>query len=474
MTNLLGLRTTIVTALGCGLLLSATGCGGDDESKGAEASCDFAAQTGCKDGQVCEMVEGGDAATGCFAPLVVEGRVVRADDPTQGIEGARVLGRDENGAAVSSRSAVSAADGAYSLRVPTTRKADGTPVVPDLLLRADAAGFATFPSGLRVAIPVDVSAPEKVGAGYRVANESTTIGLDELADGKGLGSVSGKVLADGAAGTLLVAGEVTGVADADGSYVIFNVPVGDLEVRGYAAGLSLEPASASVAAGAETKDVDLAASGAALGTVNGDVSFVNASANSTSVVLVVASTFNDALKRGEVPRGLRAFPVTGRYAFADVPAGDYVVLAAFENDELVRDPDEAIGGTAIQRVTVAGAAVDVAGFKITGALDVVGPGALEPELLSDAPSFEWVDDSSEDGYEVTVLDTFGTEIWKDTEVPRVTGMATVTLAYGGPELTSGYYQFRAVSWREGTGKKGEATRTYISATEDLKGVFIVP
>jgi len=455
------------------LVLSATGCGGDDEPKAA-AACDFAAQTGCKDEQVCEMVEGDDATTGCFAPVLVEGRVVRAADPTQGIEGARVLARDENGAAVSSKSAVSKADGAYSLRIPTVRKADGTPVVPDVLLRADAAGFATFPSGLRVAIPVDMSAPEKTSAGLRVTNESTTIGLDELSDSSGLGSITGKVLAKGAVGTLVVAGSATGVADADGSYVIFNVPAGDLEVRGYAAGLSLESASASVVAGAETEHVDLAASDAQLGAVNGDVSFVNASANSTSVVLVVASTFNDALKRGEVPRGLRAFPVTGKYAFTDVPAGDYVVLAAFENDALVRDPDEAIGGTAIQRVTVAGSAVDVAGFKITGALDVVAPGAQAPELLSGAASFEWADDSSEDGYEVTVLDTFGTEVWKDTEVPRVTGAPTATLAYGGPELSSGYYQFRAVSWRAATGKKGAAARTYISATEDLKGVFIVP
>lgn len=474
MTHLLGIRTTIVTALGYGLLCSVAGCGGDDKPAAEAASCDFGTQTGCKDGQACEMVEGDATATGCFAPVVVEGRVVRADDPTQGVEGARILGRDENGAAVSSRSAVSKADGAYSLRVPAMRKADGTPAVPDLLLRADAAGFATFPSGLRVAIPVDVSAPEKTSTGYRIANQSTTIGLDELSDSAGLGSISGKVLAQGAVGTLVVAGSATGVADTDGSYVIFNVAVGDLEVRGYGAGLSLEPASASVAAGAETKDVDLAASAAPLGTVNGDVSFVNASANSTSVVLVVASTFNETLKRGEVPRGLRAFPVTGKYTFTDVPAGDYVVLAAFENDELVRDPDEAIGGTAIQRITVAGSAVDVAGFKITGALAVVAPGALLPELLSEVPSFEWADDSSEDGYEVTVLDMFGTEVWKDSEVPRVSGAASVTLAYGGPDLTSGYYQFRAVSWRDATGKKGAVARTYISATEDLKGVFIMP
>jgi hypothetical protein len=451
------------------ILASLNACGGDDEDE-KPTTCDYAAQTGCKDGLVCERVAGETETTACFGPVVVEGRVVRSDDPDTGIEGARVVGRDENGASVSISSAVSGADGSYSLRVPATRDADGTPTVPDLLLRADAAGFATFPSGLRVAIPVDVSSPEAKDDGHHIENDSTTIALDEIEAGD-FGTISGKVLADDAAGTLVVAGAATGVADADGSYVIFNVPAGDVEVRGYAAGLSLEPAQASVEAGGTTKDVNLAASEEPLGVVNGDISFVNASAQTTSVVLVVQSTFNDSLKRGEVPRGLRAYPVTGKYSFTDVPAGDYVVLAAFENDELVRDPDESIGGTAIQEITVTGAELDVPGFKVTGALEVVSPGATEPEVVSGTPSFQWADDSSEDGYELTVLDTFGKEVWKDLEVARVTGSATVTHEYGGDALEPGYYQFRVVSWREE--KAGTGTRTYISATEDLKGVFII-
>lgn len=453
------------------MAVSLSACGGDDDAKETKPACDYDAQTGCEAGQVCEHVEGGSQPTGCFTPVLVEGRVVRSDAPDEGIEGARVVGRDENGAPVSRSIAVSKADGSYALQVPTTRNADGKPSVPELLLRADAQGFATFPSGLRVAIPVDVSSPGAKADGFHVENDTTTIALDALANADDLGTVSGTVLADGAAGTLVVAGASSAIADADGSYVVFNVASGEVEVRGYAVGLSLESASAKVNAGKQTSGVDLAASSAALGSVQGDVSFVNASANTTSVVLVVQSTFNTTLKRGEVPRGLRAFPVTGKYSFKDVPAGDYVVLAAFENDELVRDPDEAIGGTAIQEISVQGAAVDVPGFKITGALDVVSPGAKAPEVTSADVTFEWVDDSSEDGYELTVLDTFGVEVWKDTEVPRVTGSSTVTHAYGGPALDPGYYQFRVVSWREA--KKGGTGRTYISATEDLKGVFII-
>ncbi len=450
------------------LAYSVSGCGGSDE-KDAPASCNYIEQTGCSESQVCERLEGDAGETGCFAPVVVEGKVVRVDDVSQGIEGARVLARDESGASASDI-AVSSNDGSFALRVPAVRQRDGSPILPQLFLRADAAGFATFPGGLRTAIPVDLSKPTQDTAGYHVLNASTTVALDALSETTGLGSLSGKVLTENPSGTLVVAGRASAVSDSDGSYVIFNVPAGEYDVRGYRQGSSLEPAVASVAEGKQTKNVDLRANGAPLGVVNGTLSFVNAGAKRTSVVLVVESTFNEALKRGESPQGLRADPVTGTYSFQDVPAGDYVVLAAFENDDLVRDPDTSIGGTALQRISVAGDTVDVTGFKITGALAVVSPGAKSAEPVEGAVSFTWADDSSEDGYEVTVLDTFGRQVWQDLDVPSVSGSSTVELAFGGQPLAPGYYQFRAVSFRQ---QKNSKNRTYISATEDLEGVFII-
>lgn len=56
-------------------------------------------------------------------------------------------------------------------------------------------------------------------------------------------------------------------------------------------------------------------------------------------------------------------------------------------------------------------------------------------------------------------------IWEDTMVPGVSGSKTVEVPYGGPALSPGYYQFRAISVKEADSP--------ISATEDLRGVFIV-
>lgn len=446
---------------GAALFLSA--CGGDDSSEGNEPkSCSVADQTGCKAGEACEEVEGGDPA--CFAPLTIHGKVVGALDQKP-VEGAHVVARDANDAAVSTV-AVSAADGTYDLHVPAKRDAKGNVLSANVTLRADASGFQTFPEAPRVALPVDLA--DAAGSPPVLASAATDIALIPLPDAKGLGSISGKVVADHPGGTLVVAGGATGLADAAGSYTVFNVPAGQgIEVHGYASGLQLAPAKADVTAGKDTAGVDLKSTGEATARVSGKINIVDSGgASSTSIVLAVEDTFNETAARGEVPKGLRAGNVSGDFAIDDVPDGKYVVLAAFENDGLVRDPDTGIGGTAILHITVAGKDVALSDpFKVTGALDVVSPGAKAMETVSGTPSFSFAKDPSADHYEVRIFDALGNQVWEDTQVPPSSGSKPVVVAYGGPALTSGMiYQFRAVS----IGKDGVP----ISMTEDLKGVFL--
>jgi len=440
------------------------GCGSSSEEQPPPA-CSVADQTGCATGQTCESIQGGQ--TGCFAPITLKGAVIDATATDKPVAGAHVVARDENGAAIADV-AITDADGAYTLVVPAPRDAEGTPLATQYTLRADAAGYDTFPGGLRVALPVDV----RIAAGSPpvLENPATTIGLYPRA-ASDFGSVSGVVKADHAGGVLVVA-ETNGthasaIADRSGNYTIFNLPQGSYEVRGYAAGLNLAPASAAVTAGAETKGIDLNTIAGTLGAVSGSVSIVNAPGGSaTSIVLAVESTFGEGLGRGEVPRGLRASNVSGSFTIAEVPAGKYVVLAAFENDKLVRDPDTSIGNTATLHIAVQGAPVDAGNFKVTEALAVVRPGATQVEMATAPLSFVWDDDSSEDHYTAKLFDNFGTEVWSNENVPSPKGQATVSVAYDGPALTSGsYYQFRATSMKNGVP---------ISRTEDLLGVFVAP
>jgi len=428
--------------------------------------CATDTEAGCTMSQVCEEVPGGYPT--CFPPLTIGGKVFDLGT-SMPIEGAHVVARDANFAAVSGV-AVTDATGNYTLTVPAPRKADGTPLTFDVFLRADAQGYVTFPTAPRVALPIDLASA--AGTPPHVQSSATDIGMITLANPAGLGSVSGRVLTKVPVGTLVVAGGVamtgggvTGIADVDGSYTVFNVPAGSVTVRGYKVGVQLASATADVAAGAETKGVDLADKGTATAVVSGKVDIVNPGmGSSTSVILAVDETFDPNAARGEAPPGLRIAPVSSDFSIAGVPDGNYVVLAAFENDFLVRDPDTSIGGTGLVHITVAGASMAIStGFKITGSLDGVSPD--NEEIVSGTPTFSWKDDSGEDHYEIRVFDAYGTKVWEDLAVPSVNGNKPVTVTYGGPPLVSGrLYQFRAVSIKNGGSP--------ISITEDLKGVFL--
>jgi len=460
-------RSMTLLSLTLGTAIFAAGCSDDVDNNNNSKGCSVEAQTGCGVGLVCEEVEGKDPA--CFAPVSFKGKVMDAFD-NKAIAGARIVARDANDAAVSPV-AISAADGTYTLSVPAKRDAQGKPLAAKLTLRADASAYQTFPLAPRVALPIDVNTA--TGEPPVVQNASTDIALIPLGDASGLGSIAGKVIVDpgldlNPAGALVVAGGSTGVVDFKGNFVVFNVAAGSgVGVQAYAAGLQVEGAAVDVAAGKETAGVELRVKAEATAKVTGSVQIVNGNGFSvTSVVLALKDTFVPDAARGEVPKGLRVGNITGAYEFTGVPDGQYVVLAAFENDGLVRDPDISIGGTSILDVTIAGgASVTIDGFKVTGSLSTESPGKDAIEEVMGTPSFVWGDDSSEDHYEVRLFDAFGAKVWENLAVPGVSGDKTVSATYGGPALLPGMiYQFRATS----IGKDGVP----ISQTEDLRGVFV--
>jgi len=444
-------------------------CGGDGEK---EPPCDPAAGTGCAPGLVCERVS--DGGSMCAEPVVLRGGVFDLEDDAA-VAGARVVAFDVNGAPLSSV-ATSGEDGAWALAVPHERAPDGTPVPLRLTLRADAAGYQTFPGGIRTALPIDTTGAVAKGGELVIESAVTRIGLIALPDGAGTGSISGTVaLPAGKPGVLVVAEKdgvgVSGVADRDGHYRIFNLDAGAYTVTGYTRGSSFETARVDVAADADTA-ADLARSDARTGSIAGKVSIVNpGDGTATSIVLVVESLFDEATLRGESPPGLRAPnpgvrpDVTGAFRIDGVPPGRYVVLASFENDALVRDPDITIGGTQIVHQAVApGQDVVLAEtFKVTGAVQFLPPLGLEPLAVSAAPTIAWADDSSEDAYELSVYDAFGNVVWTHDE-PGHSG-SNPAVPYAGPLEPGMYYQAKVRSLKRGTP---------ISQSEDLAGIFFVP
>jgi len=446
------------------------GCGGDGDKR-----CDPAAQSGCDDGERCEEVSGGEPV--CLAPVELRGRVIDLGD-ARGVAGARVVAVDVNGAAASSV-AISDSDGSYVLPVPALRNADHTPSAFAVSLRADAAGYLSFPGTVRQALPVDIATATADGDGFVIQSALTDIGLFAKANAPA-GSIRGKVAVPDDHAGVLVVGETGGmgfaaIAGRDGDYQIFNVPAGHYKVTAYAVGHVYTAAEVDVAATAVVRDLSLDA--AAPGSLTGQVSIVDGGgASTTSVVAFVESTFDPVTGRGIAPPGLRSPrtgppSVTGSFAIDGVPPGRYVVVAAFENDGLVRDPDHCIAGTADVHVEVAAGqpAAAPSVFKLTGALAMSSPGALMADAVTGAPTFRWADDSSEDHYLVEVFDAFGQRTWMST-IPGVSG-SDPSLVYAGPPLQAGmYYQWRVTSLKANTHGGAECE---LSRSEDLRGVFVM-
>jgi hypothetical protein len=468
---------------------TAAGCKDKDLPVGADfgEACNPTDEEPCIEGLSCEELVDGSGHV-CGGIVELRGMVIDALDETP-IAGARVLALDDTGAPVTNV-AISDADGHYVLEIAVPRDTDGNPATAvTMTLSASAHTYQLYPSGLQPAFPVstddiqeaeddpDVDTDDHLSF---IENASTTIGLLPLDGAEGF-TVSGRVgtVDDDAGGTLVTAegaSSVYTIADRSGEFTLFNVPAGAATIRGYRGGLQIVPETLDdVQADVEGVVLELSTEG--LSTVSGSVNIVNpGDGGDTSVVMIPSALFNPVFEFGPVPFGLRApepgaAPNVGSaFTIANVPAGTYKIIAALENDFLVRDPDTSIAGTEILELTVvAGDNVDLQdSFKVTGALGVVGPGADGPEQVTGTPTFEFEDDSSEDFYELVVHDALGNEIWRDDQVPGVSGSATVMVPYGGPALTPGmYYRFQATSWKDGNPEP-----TAISRTEDLRGVFV--
>lgn len=464
----------VVAALS--LVTVVTGC--------ARNECKLDDPSTCSSDQVCEAVQGQEKPM-CVQPVQIEGKVF---DIASGaaIAGARVTPVDVNGAPAGSV-AVTGADGRYVVRIPSERTDEkGAFVAKTVTLRASAKNYVTFPSGIRTALPVETSSAAQAESDkpFVVSSAATDIGLNPLPDAeKGRPSISGTVqLAAGQKGVLVVA-EATGtrgpstIADDKGTFTIFNVTPGTYSVKAYSQGSNYTPAEVTVAAGMDTTGVSLTRSEVPAATVTGNVSLVQLTgtgANLTSVVLAVKSTYDPTLVRGELPPGLRAPPpgtapnlgAGATFTIEGVPDGEYAVLAAFENDGLVRDPNPGTAGTTVQFVTVQnGAQVRTLNtFKVTSAIVPVGPGATAVEEVSGTPTFSWQKYPSAASYDLVVFDSLGDAIWTPARM-TASGSATVSVPYAGTTaLEAGkLYQWRVTA--------NSTAGNPIGRTEDLVGVF---
>lgn len=435
-------------------------------------TCKLTDPKSCTNGTVCERVKG-EGTPYCFQPVLLKGTVKVFGSMTP-INNAEVTAVDVLGIPAGSV-AKSDGNGDWSMRIETERSdTKGTPLFRTVKLRASAQDHAPFPSGVRTHLPIDMSAAKSEGDGkpYSLANSLTDLTLSALPDAeKGLPAVSGTVELGSTQPLVVLEGTKSYATSPDGTgaWKIFNVAPGAYKAKAYAKGLNYGSPDVTVPAGGpDVTGVAIAKNTNGTATLSGMVTLVAGANNAgTSVVVAVEATFIDALARGELVPGLRAPEtgspnVKGSYTIEGVPDGKYVVLAAFENDGNVRDPDPSIAGTQLARITVTnGTASSNPSFKVTGAVEVVGPGGGDTiEEVTGTPSFNWKAYPSAKTYELVVYSANGVKVWENLAVNDPPA------AYNGPMLKAGVvYQWRVTA--------KDNAQNPISLTEDLKGLFSV-
>lgn len=474
------------------LFAIAVGC-----SSNNSGGCNPADASSCPSGQVCEQVSG--RGTVCAAPLQLSGKVFDLANPTPGISGARVVALDASWAALAP-AATTGTGGQYTIAIPATRNPDGSPT-GSVTLRADAAGYQTFPSGLRQAIPVALSTATLTSGKYQVAT-ATNIGLMALPAGN-YAAVHGTVTASPAKGGALVVAvptaggaSVSGFAGQGGAYYVYNLPVAasgttDWTVRPYAKGANYVSSVAQpvALASGDDKPVDFTIGSTVPYTLTGGLLFTgqNKPASAvTSVILAVKSTYDPLLHRGEAPPGLRDGYATGSgFTISGVPDGDYMVLAAFENDGWVQDTGQ--GSTGYYEVVISGGALTAVfldgalqsnqsiAFKVTGAVSLATPftgtyDSVPWPASSSTPTFDWVAYPSTDHYDIQVIDQLGNVACQKTGILTTDPTSftwNATDCYGAANAAPGtWYQFIVKAYQTGG--------ALASRNEDLKGVFYLP
>jgi hypothetical protein len=446
--------------------------------------CNLTGNSGCNDGHVCEAVMG-DQPT-CFAPVLVKGSV--ADLATSApLGGASVVGLDSNKAPASTVD-VSASDGTYQLELEHVTRGDSTgkPVQATITLRADMQGYQSFPSGVRTALPIDLSTATNTSGDWVVSGPLTVVKLAQLTGG-GAAFIHGSVAAaPSGAGGLVVAEPApggggpqtgfTGVADTSGNYEIDNLSPGtQYVVTAYTQGANYTPVTtAALVAGDNAVSQLVLASGTGA-TLAGGFIFNNGASSNIDATLVVASTYVPNLDRGETPPGLTVAGSASGYSFTGVPDGSYVVLAPFGLTGDVRDISGG-GNTAAPLVKIASGAVvgSPPSFKIIPAVDLLTIGgtavsATPVTVTTATPTFAWQKsnvDSNANTYRVIVYDTFGNQTWS-TDVAAST---TDSIAYGGTPLQAGMsYLLRILAIKDSM--PVPTSFTQMSETEDVPGVF---
>ncbi len=342
-------------------------------------------------------------------------------------------------------------------------------------VRISAQGFKETPPGSVSPVPFSVSSGQTFSQTYYMNILQGTFGKID-------GTVNPNL-----AGFLIVAtssgmnSEYHTYSGPDGYFVLFNVPYESYDVDAIKSGYqSANQPQVTLNSGSSSATVQINVNQITGSTLAGKVTFLAVENGIVDISLL------DKISH-TVVNGLTTMIDTSKdYTITNIPIGNYLAWASYENDGYVMDPDWIFKNPGALNVSFSTDTSKVQDFSVTGAITIISPtnppDSIVPALVdSVVPTFNWDAYPQTKEYIVEVRDINGNLIWggftesgeiRHSQIPKEWN--SVEFNFDGSassQLQPGnIYQWRLYADDDATSD----IQTLLSSSEDLMGLFRVP
>lgn len=338
-----------------------------------------------------------------------------------------------------------------------------------------AQGFKNIPQGSVSPIPFSVTIGETISKNYYMDVLQGTFGK---IDGTVNPNLSGFLIVATSAG---MNAEYHTYSGPDGYFVLFNVPYETYVVDAIKSGYqSANQPQVTLSSGSSSANVQINVNQITGSTLTGMVTFLAVENGIVDISLLDKISYS-------VVNGLTAVIDTSRnYTINNIPAGEYVAWASYENDNYVMDPDWIFKNPGALFVSFGSDTAKTRDFSVTGAIQIISPSnppnSITPALAdSIVPTFQWYAYPQTKEYIIEVRDINGNLMWggftpggqiRHAQIPKE--LNSTEYDFDGsavsPLISGQVYQWRIYSDDDAT----PDVQTLLSSSEDLMGLFVTP
>ena len=338
-----------------------------------------------------------------------------------------------------------------------------------------AQGFNNVPQGNVSPVPFSVSTGETTTQTYFMDVLQGTFGK---IDGMVIPKLGGFLIVATSAG---MNAEYHTYSGPDGYFVLFNVPFDTYTVDAIKSGYqSADQPQVTLSASTTSASVQITMNQITGSTLTGMVTFLAVENGIVDISLL------DKISHSVV-NGLTTMIDSSRtYTISNIPAGEYIAWASYENDDYVMDPDWIFKNPGALFVSFTTDSSKIRNFSVTGAIKIISPtnpaNSITPAFADSVmPTFQWYAYPQTKEYIIEVRDINGNLMWggfrengiiRHAQIPKE--WTSVEYDFDGSAvspLNSGeIYQWRIYSDDDATPN----VQTLLSSSEDLMGLFIIP